>query len=158
MGAPPPNCPAGWASRSPQPASTPRCCAGPASSPPAVRAARCCTCSRRLVRTCCRPDNGRAWYGTALRLRPSPVPEASWPRSRTRLRMDHRLRFPPQASPADQPAAKPFNHALKVEVTPGRLGRDGWGYGRAGVTKQEELETVVGALAIGMVTYMIIFM
>ena len=34
----------------------------------------------------------------------------------------------------------------------------GGGYGRAGVTKQEELETVVGALAIGMVTYMIIFM
>ena len=70
-GAPPRSWPAGWASRSPRPASTPRCCAGPASSPPAARAARCCTCSRRSARSCCRPDKGpdkgRAWCDAASR-------------------------------------------------------------------------------------------
>jgi hypothetical protein len=57
--------------------STRRCCAGPASSSRAARAARCCTCSRRSAPNCCKPGKGRAWYGAALRLRPSPVPEAS---------------------------------------------------------------------------------
>ena len=42
------------ASRSPRPASTRRSCAARAGSPAAVRAARCCTCSRRSARSCCK--------------------------------------------------------------------------------------------------------
>jgi hypothetical protein len=99
---------AGPGSRSRRQVSMRRCCATPASSPAAARAARCCTCSRRLAPKCSRLVRGRLSAATAAAARGPLLAVTGGATASPRFGWDHRLWFPSSAWPVATGPGKAF--------------------------------------------------